>query len=78
MQTCNAMRGIGSSVRPTCSTPRQTVPLFFLRLPTPCQTSKMLEDLPGHEGSVFAVDWAPNGDMVASGGADKKLKLWRR
>ena len=57
----------------------------------------MVEDLPGHAGSVFAVDWAPNGwvicpggvmgepssptvssrcsEMVASGGADKTLKL---
>jgi WD40 repeat protein len=36
----------------------------------------MISDLPGHAGSVFAVDWAPNGEVVASGGADKMLKLY--
>lgn len=26
---------------------------------------------------VFAVDWSPGGDKVASGGKDKQLKIWR-
>lgn len=25
---------------------------------------------------VFAVDWSPDGEKVASGGKDKVLKLW--
>ncbi|KAG2243560.1 hypothetical protein Bca52824_094599 [Brassica carinata] len=27
--------------------------------------------------TVYAVDWSPDGEKVASGGADKALKLWR-
>ena len=42
------------------------------------QTREMVADLPGHAGSVFACDWAPNGGTVASGGADKKMKLWKQ
>jgi ribosome assembly protein 4 len=42
------------------------------------KTYKMVVELPGHSGSVFAVDWAPNGATVASGGADKMLKLWKQ
>ncbi|MCH88595.1 notchless-like protein, partial [Trifolium medium] len=25
---------------------------------------------------VYAVDWSPDGEKVASGGKDKALKLW--
>ena len=39
------------------------------------KTFKMIAELPGHSGSVYACDWAPNGASVASGGADKTLKL---
>ena len=35
-------------------------------------------DLPGHEDQVFAVDWAPDGQKVVSGGKDRVLKIWRR
>lgn len=28
-------------------------------------------------GKVYAVDWSPDGEKVASGGADRALKLWR-
>ncbi|EFJ07746.1 hypothetical protein SELMODRAFT_429517 [Selaginella moellendorffii] len=28
---------------------------------------KLLEDLPGHADEVFAVDWSPDGQKVASG-----------
>jgi len=27
-------------------------------------------------GKVFAVDWSPDGEKVASGGKDRVLKLW--
>lgn len=36
---------------------------------------KIWMDLPGHDDQVYAVDWSPNGDHVASGGKDKLLKL---
>lgn len=37
---------------------------------------KMKNDLPGHEDAVYAVDWSPAGGRAASGGKDKKIKLW--
>lgn len=39
------------------------------------QTKKLHEELPGHADEVFAVDWAPDGSRVASGGKDRVLKL---
>ena len=36
---------------------------------------KLLIDLPGHADEVYAVDWSPDGQKVASGGKDKVLKL---
>ena len=41
------------------------------------RTRKLNLDLPGHADEVFAVDWSPDGTMVASGGKDRVLKLWR-
>ena len=41
------------------------------------RTRKLKLDLPGHADEVFAVDWSPDGAMVASGGKDRVLKLWR-
>ena len=35
-------------------------------------------DLPGHGNDVFAVDWSPDGERVASGGKDCVLKMWRQ
>jgi ribosome assembly protein 4 len=40
------------------------------------KTLKLREDLPGHADEVFAVDWSPDGEKVASGGKDRVLKLW--
>ncbi|KAL3732675.1 hypothetical protein ACJRO7_029342 [Eucalyptus globulus] len=41
------------------------------------RTKKLKQDLPGHaDENVFAVDWNPDGENVASGGKDKVLKLW--
>ncbi|XP_039173933.1 notchless protein homolog [Eucalyptus grandis] len=37
---------------------------------------KLKQDLPGHADEIFAVDWNPDGENVASGGKDKVLKLW--
>lgn len=39
------------------------------------KTRKLDQDLPGHADEVFAVDWAPDGERVASGGKDKVLRL---
>ena len=41
------------------------------------RTQKLKMDLPGHRDEVFAVDWAPDGEKVCSGGKDKVVKLWR-
>ncbi|KAG5377263.1 hypothetical protein IGI04_041859 [Brassica rapa subsp. trilocularis] len=40
-------------------------------------TKKLKHDLPGHKDEVWAVDWSPDGEKVASGGLDKALKLWK-
>ena len=29
-----------------------------------------------YSGKVFAVDWSPDGEKVASGGRDRVLNLW--
>ena len=34
-------------------------------------TKKLKNDLPGHDDEVFAVDWASDGQIIASGGRDK-------
>lgn len=31
----------------------------------------------GHADEVYALDWSPNGEMVASGGRDRLVKIWR-
>lgn len=36
---------------------------------------KLKQELPGHADEVFALDWAPDGSRVASGGKDKIIKL---
>jgi ribosome assembly protein 4 len=40
------------------------------------RTRKLKQDLPGHADEVYAVDWSPDGEKVASGGKDRVLKLW--
>jgi ribosome assembly protein 4 len=42
------------------------------------RSGRMVMDLPGHEDEVYAVDWAPAGGTVASGGKDKALRLWKQ
>ncbi len=36
---------------------------------------KLLLDLPGHADEVFAVDWSPDGEKVATGGRDRVMKM---
>ena len=33
--------------------------------------------LPGHADEVYALDWSPNGQRVASGSKDRMLKIWQ-
>lgn len=37
----------------------------------------LLRTLPGHAGGSYAVRFSPNGDLLASGGEDGSVKLWR-
>ena len=37
----------------------------------------MVRDLPGHSDEVYAVDWSLSGDIGASGGKDRVVKIWR-
>jgi len=47
-------------------------PLFVCaRIPT-----RVLLQFEAHEGEVNAIKWSPNGEIVATGGADRKVKLW--
>lgn len=39
------------------------------------RTGKIKVNLPGHLDEVYALDWSPAGDKVASGGKDRTLKL---
>ncbi len=32
--------------------------------------------LSGHQGDVYCVTWSPQGDFIASGGADQTVRLW--
>ena len=36
-----------------------------------------LADLAGHADEVYALDWSPNGDMLASGSKDRLVKIWK-
>ncbi len=33
--------------------------------------------LPGHADEVYALDWSPFGQQVASGSKDRTIKVWR-
>ncbi len=39
-------------------------------------TGKLIKIYDGHQGGVTAVDFSPNGDYIASAGADGSVKLW--
>jgi ribosome assembly protein 4 len=41
------------------------------------RSGKMVTDLAAHEDEVYAVDWAPDGQLVGSGGKDKAVRTWR-
>ena len=41
------------------------------------RSKKLKLDLPGHADEVYAVDWSPDGAIVASGGKDRVIKLWK-
>jgi len=37
----------------------------------------LMFDLPGHADEIYAVDWSPDGEKVASGSKDKILRIWK-
>ncbi|KZO90687.1 WD40 repeat-like protein [Calocera viscosa TUFC12733] len=41
-------------------------------------TGKVVTKLSGHEDSVVAVEWSADGEMVATGGMDGRVRIWRR
>ena len=38
--------------------------------------NKVLLQFDAHEGEVNAIKWSPSGDLLATGGGDRKLKIW--
>ncbi|KZT57669.1 WD40 repeat-like protein [Calocera cornea HHB12733] len=42
------------------------------------RTGEVITKLSGHEDSVVAVEWSADGEMVATGGMDGKVRIWRR
>jgi len=41
------------------------------------KNKKLKQDLPGHADEVYAVDWSPDGQCVASGSKDRLVKIWK-
>ncbi|XP_032515642.1 autophagy-related protein 16 isoform X2 [Danaus plexippus] len=48
-----------------------SMPYYATTLPT-----KVLSSFDAHDGEVNAVKWSPTDRLVATGGADRKVKLW--
>jgi COMPASS component SWD3 len=41
------------------------------------KTKTVLQQLEGHQGVVLGVDTHPNASIIASGGADRTVRLWK-
>jgi ribosome assembly protein 4 len=44
---------------------------------TPAVKATAISTLSGHLDEVYALDWSPNGAMLASGSKDRLVKIWR-
>ena len=55
----------------------QTSPAKDQSLVTPAATLELVKELKGHEGSVTALEVAPDGPQLISGGADGTLRQWK-
>jgi len=40
-------------------------------------SGRLVQSLTGHTGEILALSFSPNGQLLASAGADQSVKLWR-
>lgn len=64
-------RSSGGSAGSTDDKIMDSLPYYATALP-----SKVAIRFDAHDGEVYAVKWSPTDRLVATGGADRKVKLW--
>ncbi len=40
-------------------------------------SGKLLEAVDAHDGNIAALRWSPRGGLLATAGADARVRLWR-
>ncbi|XP_026330408.1 autophagy-related protein 16-1 isoform X3 [Hyposmocoma kahamanoa] len=67
----NSRSSVGSGGSSADDKVLDSMPFYATTLPT-----KVAVRFDAHDGEVYAVKWSPTDRIVATGGADRKLKLW--